>query len=927
MKDQIGITLTFDNILTQEHIKLLPITHLQILFQNKLQFLYPTDQELYNVRSYLKNKNVEIIVHISVQLCISRSYGKNLMRINQELKYAQKLNAQYIVIHTGIRGKRTKIPLQIFKDRLTNLLSLTRIPILVENTASKQCFGSTFKELKNLIQEQRNCYIVYDTMHHYAAGNDIEQLPFILQDPIIKVIHVNDIPIGLIKGSGQDRHESLEKGTIAIYHNWQFIRDQKAIKILETPDQEKWYEELKIISQKMKTVSCKIFINGKPTEGLVDIGAGITCLAEKFYKKIDPKRTLITKIPNPGIKIKQAASDLKDIQWLKIKMRIGKFEKDLQVPVIQNQHRDVLIGMDILKKDPQDTKNTGYDIILTKGFMVGNGERIPLKDASEMIVNEIIITQKGSKAYEINEITSEQMHNLLRDCYDGKLKKDPFIRTEDYKHLNNREKRQWLNEELEQHKQWILRVYQRPHSRPISEVFIQQLWELRKKAMNLHKGTHGSLKSIKIDFYQWIRSIFNKPLYERTGKYPWENKTLPEIPKLQEQPKELIIQKQGQSEFNYPIYTRLSELNYPMERYPTYIGPTESELEKMSRSRTRSSQRKSRSRSRTRSPRRKSRSRSRTRSPRKRSQTPRPKYKEVYVLTRSGKGKSIVRKVPQNNPQIIIHQEQSGSSSTGSSSTPSRSYSRTPSPFRTPSPSRRISDVPSLRSSRQQSRISTQTSTSSRTNTPSRTRSVSGQRSSTGPQLRNIHQANAGVVINGEIRGIRLQVVFSIVHKLDWMTTETAQRCGLLVQRINDSYLENTYMDHKYEQRTANPIDIRIGQDNQRRDVYITTSDIVPVVRRDNFHNRSQSLQDRRNRLFIIIGMDTIQQNEIRIKVQGNKSEIMIPNQNYTAPVEKKYHKFNAMQYPDLSQAGNLDFNIQYIETIFRKTKRMEQSN
>ena len=54
----------------------------------------------------------------------------------------------------------------------------------------------------------------------------------------------------------------------------------------------------------MKTVSCKIFINKKPTEGLVDKGAGITCLAERFYKKIDPKEMLITKIPNSGIKIK-----------------------------------------------------------------------------------------------------------------------------------------------------------------------------------------------------------------------------------------------------------------------------------------------------------------------------------------------------------------------------------------------------------------------------------------------------------------------------------------------------------------------------------------------------------------------------------------------------------------------------------------------
>src|SRR3989337_2105465 len=473
MKDQIGITLTFDNILIQDHIKLLPVTHLQILFQNKLQFLYPTDQDLYNIRSYLKNKDIEIIVHVSVQLCISKSYGKNLKQINQELKYAQKLNAQYIVIHTGTKGKRTKIPLKIFKERLTDLLSLTRIPVLVENAASKQCFGSTFKELKDLIKDQQNCYIVYDTMHHYAANNDIEQLPFILQDPIIKVIHVNDIPIGLIKGSGQDRHESLEKGTIAIYHNWQFIKDQKAIKVLETPDQEEWYKELKIISQKMKTVSCKIFINGKPAEGLVDIGAGITSLAEKFYKQIDPKGTLITKIPNPGIKIRQAASDLKDIQWVKIKMRIGSFDKELEVPVIQNQHRDVLVGMDILKKDPKDSKNTGYDIILSRGFMVGNGERIPLKEASEIIVNEIIITRKGSKTYEINEITGEQMHNLLRDFYDGKLKKDPFVRTDDYKQLTEKEKRQWLNEELEQHKQWILRAYQRPHSKPISEVFIQ----------------------------------------------------------------------------------------------------------------------------------------------------------------------------------------------------------------------------------------------------------------------------------------------------------------------------------------------------------------------------------------------------------------------------------------------------------------------
>ena len=91
-------------------------------------------------------------------------------------------------------------------------------------------------------------------------------------------------------------------------------------------------------------------------------------------------------------------------------------------------------------------------------------------------------------------------------------------------------------------------------------------------------------------------------------------------------------------------------------------------------------------------------------------------------------------------------------------------------------------------------------------------------------------------------------------------------------------------MDHRYGQRTTNPIDIRIGEDSQRRDVYITTSDVVPIVRNDNFYNRSQSLQDPRNQIFIIIGMNTIQQNEIQIKVRGDKSEIMMPNPNYVAP-------------------------------------------
>src|SRR5947207_12438872 len=113
------------------------------------------------------------------------------------------------------------------------------------------------------------------------------------------------------------------------------------------------------------------------------------------------------------------------------------------------------------------------------------------------------------------------------------------------------------------------------------------------------------------------RIKIKKTIYERTREYPWENKPLPETPKIREQPKESIIQKQVPLKPDYS----LSELNYPMERYPTYIGPTESELEQISRSQNRSPRRKSRSRSRNKSPRRKSRSRSRNESPRRKSRS------------------------------------------------------------------------------------------------------------------------------------------------------------------------------------------------------------------------------------------------------------------------------------------------------------------
>src|SRR5436190_1577631 len=196
---------------------------------------------------------------------------------------------------------------------------------------------------------------------------------------------------------------------------------------------------------------------------------------------------------------------------------------------------------------------------------------------------------------------------------------------------------------------------------------------------------------------------------------------------------------------------------------------------------------------------------------------------------------------------------------------------------------------------------------------PSHQSRSSSERSSQGPQLVPIWRANAGIVINGKINRFRLQVIFSTIHRVDWMTETTAQRCsitGVTFQR--DYYLEDTYMDHRFRQQTRNPIDIKIGEDSNQNDLYITTDDKVNIVQDSNFYYRSDSLQDSKNRLFILIGLDTIGHNNLTLQLK--QLRILFSNPNYQPNSEKKYYKIKAMQYPNLSVQTNREFHVSMVK-------------
>jgi endonuclease IV len=201
----LGITLPFNQI-NDQYLNL-PIDYIQIIFQDKGNWLNPTHNDLFRLNKKLKQLNIIPIVHFNVKLSIiNLGFGEPRSqyqsRVKQEIEYAKTLNAKYLVIHCGTRGKKDPIPKNHFRNQLNHLINSTRIPILLENSASKKCYGSTLNELKELTNETQIGGIVYDTMHHYGAGNDWQELWNILRDPIVKIIHVNNIPHSVTFGSG-----------------------------------------------------------------------------------------------------------------------------------------------------------------------------------------------------------------------------------------------------------------------------------------------------------------------------------------------------------------------------------------------------------------------------------------------------------------------------------------------------------------------------------------------------------------------------------------------------------------------------------------------------------------------------------------------------------------------------------------------------
>ena len=953
----IGITSEFTAVI--DNCEANPtIRWIQILFcQRNKGIYYPDKEELRKIRNYLRNKGITPIIHISmghdpkwwnngsIHPTIANYYGYFRKHILREIYYGKEIDAQYIVIHCGSKGGRNKkkkeIPENKFLERLTQLVNESPIRILIENSASKRCFGSTFEELLRYIHKLPNIAICYDTMHHYGAGNEINLIPNILKHKNVECIHVNDIPLKVTHGSGEDEHESLHHGVISTYDKgfkFEHLKNINKPKILETPRKEFWKDELRLINnmttEVIKVHSVPTLINGKKVEGIVDSGAEWTLISERALSRIDPKGQIPTTTPIDGFKLKSANAEMPIKKWILATINIGtrgEFTKKHKIPVV-SQGREVLIGLEIL--------NNEFDIMLTpinKFLRTKNGQKIPLQQRKDILLSEVLCQHVSKddvmfKVWKLGDEASDWLKTEITDTEKilGELE------FERQKLTQNRPKKSVSS---------FGRGYR------AQRMIDEQLDLITKDILDQEK------------YVTMLKTILEKIKYQRIREERLESQDQVKILRdFMEEQKRKAEEKKARmaTEWNKRIEQEnvpIGQQTYPAQNFMKnwYHGNFDwknprndyertllemrprSRPRSQSRSRPRSrprSQSRSRPRSRPRSqsrsrprsrPRSQSRSRPRSRSQHKRAGTPIPRKRLTYAITRQQSrnirthiptGTRIPnRQIPPNNTQIRITPRLSSTdtnssgvttSTTTRNSTPSRGFTPA-SGYGTPRSSDRSrsgSQIPSLRPSRQTSPIPPQSSRSSSTRQTTQ--------SSQGPQLVPLWKANAGIVINGEVNGRRLQIIFSTIHKRDFMTESTANWIGFPgIRMMNDHYLEDTYMDHRYGRRTSNPINIIIGQDPNRNDLFITTDDHVIIVRDDNFYNRSQSLQDPRNRRYILLGLDTIQQNGLIIKLK--ELTILYPNPNYQPNPEKRYFRIEAMQYPDLSVQRNRDFHVRNI--------------
>jgi len=153
--------------------------------------------------------------------------------------------------------------LKIVAESINIVLDKTKgIIAVVENTAGQgNNVGYTFEQIRfiiDMVEDKSRVGVCFDTCHAYTSGYDIKsedgyrktfhQFENIIGFSYLKGIHLNDSKKDL--GSRVDRHDQIGEGLLGEEVFRRIMNDPRFDNIpiiLETPDEEKWKKEIKLL--------------------------------------------------------------------------------------------------------------------------------------------------------------------------------------------------------------------------------------------------------------------------------------------------------------------------------------------------------------------------------------------------------------------------------------------------------------------------------------------------------------------------------------------------------------------------------------------------------------------------------------------------------------------------------------------------------
>ncbi len=184
-----------------------------------------------------------------------------------EVLRCEQLGLKLLNFHPGSSLKKVSDEecLRTIAESINITLGKTKsVCAVIENTAGQGSnLGYTFEQLAYIIdrvEDKNRIGVCIDTCHAFAAGYDLKsehgfQETFEYFDEVIgfkylKGMHLNDSKKG--QGTHVDRHEVIGKGELGLEpfrRIMQDVRFNHIPLILETPDEENWANEIKMLYQ------------------------------------------------------------------------------------------------------------------------------------------------------------------------------------------------------------------------------------------------------------------------------------------------------------------------------------------------------------------------------------------------------------------------------------------------------------------------------------------------------------------------------------------------------------------------------------------------------------------------------------------------------------------------------------------------------